>query len=217
MSLPLTKCYDPADFAELAEELKSVEQYWEAASEQSEMRKWEYALALRAQADWFDQLGDFIPANWRRTFDVGGAGSPFSKMASDDVYVIDPKEGASLQAHMNTDSRMAPQVYCLSVLEHLPPADLDQFLYHLACLTAPGGLLFLTFDYHPTDGPDTEHFHWMRERIFGPVSWQAIAATFVDVDADKPFRLLGEQDWAWHGPYQSWGYAAASVALVKRA
>ena len=35
-------------------------------------------------------------------------------------------------------------VFCISVLEHVD--DVTEFLYHLGCLVAPGGLLFLTVD-----------------------------------------------------------------------
>lgn len=222
MSLALSKTLDPADFAELAEELAIVDTHFTSAREQHPMRRWEYAMALRAVREWQPA---YTPVN---VYDVGGAGSPFSAMCGSlmigDPIVVDPDvephKGyrTPLAEFVRGGARLAQAVFCLSVMEHVD--DLDQFLYHLSCLVAPGGLLFLTGDY--CDGyytakddagvPDHYHFHWMRKRIFNAYSWGMIAGIL----HRHSFVHLGGVDVAWHGP-QVYDYTFASLALVKRA
>jgi hypothetical protein len=209
--IPLTKTLDPADRAELTAELAVVDQHFTKDAPQHPLRRWEYALALRAHDQWAAtaQIGGPI-------YDVGGSGSPFYRMLDPyQVRVVDPKElhGEDLARFLQGSPRLGAAVFCLSVIEHV--ADLDRFLYHLACLTAPGGLLFLTMDFgdttghHPLSDPDPFHFHWMRRRIFTRTSWYALGL-------DLPrFDLFGEADWAYHGAHV-YDYTFASLALQKR-
>lgn len=217
MSLPLalSKYYNPEeDLPELAEELVVVDAHFNAASPQSEHRRWEYALALRAFATW-----DRSAAR-ARVVDVGGAGSPFWRMiGGGNVYVIDPAENVSLAAHLANNAPLADAVFCLSVLEHVE--DLDQFLYHLSCLVAPGGLLFLTMDCcgcrdHEPEA-DPHHFNGMRKRIFTPYALPLV----VDDLLDARFSWLGPRDYEFYAPRlyggaTDPGYSFASLALVKR-
>lgn len=229
MSLPLTKTLDPADFAELAEELQVVDTYFEKALTQHPMRRWEYALALRAHAQW--NVGTTTGGLGGLTYDVGGSGSPFYWMLDPyQTVVIDPAEshGLDLAAYLRQHACLGRAVFCLSVLEHVE--DLDQFLYHLGCLVAPGGLLFLTMDAcdherHALDVEDPHHFSWMRRRIIytgdrhdsttltyhRPDAWKGI----LDTLQPYGFRQFGEVDWAYHGP-QVFDYTFASLALVRR-
>jgi hypothetical protein len=211
MSLPLTKCLDPEhDYAELAEKLKVVDQHFHADSEQHPHRKWEYALALRAFDTWLESRK--MPTAIGHVIDVGGSGSPFHRMLGSSAIVVDPKEsdGQDLEGYLQTAPRLSHTVFCLSVLEHVE--DLDQFCYHLSCLVAPGGLLFLTMDCcgcpEHTE-PETHHFHWMRKRIFTFEQRLNLAFSF------KDFQLLGGADWLYHGDHV-YDYAFASLALVKR-
>lgn len=213
--LPLSKTLDPADFDQLTEELKVVDRYFTKEREQHPMRRWEYALALRAYDEWIgpqtketDLYGGVV--------DVGGAGSPFWRMlaqGNSHVQIVDPDGGDDLATYLRSCPPLAEAVFCLSVLEHVD--DLDRFCYHLSCLVAPGGLLVLTTDYcdanaiHPVD---TYHFHWMRKRIFTAGSLGRMSATFLA----HYFDLLGPADFTWHGP-QVFDYSFASLALVKRA
>ena len=118
---------------------------------------------------------------------------------------------------------MSSAVFCLSVPEHVD--DLDEFLYHLSCLTAPGGLLFLTFDCcgcasHDAEEetpPDEHHFHWIRRRIFGQADLRELAEKLLDLQ----FGWLGERDFTSYQPQlyggtTDPGYSFASLALVKR-
>lgn len=228
--MTLSKCYTPEDLglseplgpmhiAPLAPELKIVDQHFTAAREQHPARRWEYAMALKAQAEWYDR-STVRPQG--PVIDVGGAGSPFWKMVNKEVcQVVDPVEGMDLAEHLRLGARLASEVYCLSVIEHVD--DLDQFLYHLGCLVAPGGLLFLTCDFLPLAGvADTAHFHWMRKRIFNKARLGAIAFgedTDVGVSILSDFAVLGgTPDWRYVAPIEAgWGYTFASLALVKRA
>lgn len=215
MSLALSKTLDPADFEQLTEELKLVDEHFTSAREQHPMRRWEYAMALYAFKTW--QLQS--PQSKRFVYDIGGAGSPFRSMfRGTSVLVVDPDEPAGPQrppcdlASMlaNYAPRLGPAVFCLSVIEHVD--DLDQFLYHLACLVAPGGLLFLTADYWNHCGPDQAHFHWMRKRIFCP---KTIVEQVVSRLAGHNFTWLGPHDLRWTAPHV-YDYSFVSLAMVKR-
>jgi len=138
---------------------------------------------------------------------VGGAGSPFHRMVGGSAIVVDPKEGMDLAAYLDTAPRLSHAVFCLSVLEHVD--DLDRFCYHLGCLVAPGGLLFLTMD-HGTDLPDQYHFHWDRKRIFDTKAWEQIR------EKCGEFELFGGRDRTYHGN-QVYDFSICSLAMVKRA
>lgn len=216
--LPLSKTLDPADLALLPKELKIVDQYFASVSPQHPLRRWEYALALRAMTYWLGAL----PSTRQHFTDVGGAGSPFASIAGELGWhpeLIDPAapsgSGRTLAEEVVRHPRLADVVTCISVLEHVE--DLDRFCYHLSCLVAPGGLLFLTVDYcdAPTlgdDPPDFYHFSWMRKRIFNAYTLaRRVAGPFQQRD----FLTFGAADFTWHGP-QVYDYSFASLALVKR-
>ena len=223
MPIALSKTLDPAtDYPELAPELKIVDQHFTKASPQHEHRRWEYAMALRAFETAFPREGAYYE-DVEVVYDVGGAGSPFGAMFlarphRHDVQftVIDPAVNCDLATHLAREPRLASAVFCLSVLEHVD--DLDQFLYHLSCLVAPGGLLFLTLDCWNEHGPDTAHFHWDRKRIFSIADLKYFAG-YGDDDCESlaNFSLLGEKDWVYHGHQLFASYTFASLALVKRA
>lgn len=225
MSLPLSKYYDPnKDLPELAEELAVVDEHFTKDSPQSEHRRWEYALALRAENTWRKTTGKDIYIG----YDVGGAGSPFYRMASVGL-VVDPNAPApgdyTLENFVTPGTELASMVTCLSVLEHVE--DLDQFLYHLSCLVAPGGLLFLTMDccgcegklYHTPEN-DPHHFNGMRNRIFTPGLLHTVAWTLEDLHFTPLDQLRdGFERYAprLYGGATDPGYSFASLALVKRA
>ena len=219
MTLPLSKTLDPADFDQLAEELAIVDRYFTSARPQHPMRRWEYAMALRAMTQW---LGEG-PNTRQQLVDIGGDGSPFASIVGERCWhpdLIDPvmSFGRTLAQELTHHPCLADVVTCLSVLEHV--TDLDRFCYHLSCLVAPGGLLFLTMDY--CDGfalaregflvPDTYDLHWMRERIFNQFTLKLLVGQFLKRD----FSMFGGGlDLIWHGPQVS-DYTFASLALVKR-
>lgn len=228
IDLPLSKTLDPADFDQLTEELAIVDRHFTKDREQHPMRRWEYAMALRAISTWWATKRLNVP----HAIDVGGAGSPFWRMIDvDNVYVVDPDATTDLAHYVAGCPRLSPIVTCLSVIEHVD--DLDRFLYHLGCLVAPGGLLFLTMDAcnherHALNVEDPHHFSWMRKRIFytgqrvdssalhynSPEDWLGVLRTFNNRD----FTCLGGPeglDQTYHGP-QVYDYTFASLALIKR-
>lgn len=224
MSLPLSKYYDPEhDLPELVEELLVVDEHFTKDAPQSEHRRWEYALAIRALDTWIE-AGHPSPG---RIADVGGAGSPFWRMVGGgNVHVVDPETNRTLARQLEINPYMAQAVFCLSVLEHVD--DLDQFLYHLSCLTAPGGLLFLTVDCCECDNQpdparwhlsehDPHHFASMRKRIFTKFGRIGMTENLLDLH----FRILGEHNYTdyqprLYGGATDPGYSFASLALVKR-
>lgn len=220
MSLPLSKYYDPdKDLPELAEELAVVDEHFTKDSPQSEHRRWEYALALRAENTWRKTTGKDIYIG----YDVGGAGSPFYRMASVGL-VVDPNAPApgdyTLENFVTPGTELASMVTCLSVLEHVE--DLDQFLYHLSCLVAPGGLLFLTMDCcgctNHLPEADPHHFNGMRKRIFTPGALAAVIDNLIDYQFDY-LQTYAHIDYVprLYGGATDPGYSFASLALVKRA
>jgi hypothetical protein len=205
----LTKTLQLTDLDELASELVIVDKYFHTEREQHELRRWEYAMALRACSTWGKPL--------TVAYDVGGAGSPFFYMLP--VTVVDPdRPGSTSLAEFVTQHNppLADAVFCLSVLEHVEHPV--KFLYHLGCLVRPGGLLFLTMDVtaYGTD-PGTVHFAHMRKRIFTAQdrqrggTWPEVAAGLVELG----FRYLGDADWAYHGHTLYGSYSFASLAMVK--
>jgi hypothetical protein len=212
MTLPLTKTLELSDFDALAEELQIVDRHFTSASEQHPMRRWEYALALRAQRQ--------MPYPAALVYDVGGAGSPFRYMADGEIRVIDPNEPSpnnyTLEQYVGGGTELGSQMFCLSVLEHVD--DLDHFLYLLSCLVAPGGLLFLTMDAWDRETADTAHFHWMRKRIF---NFPNDIGDLLDDLQDYGFATFGEIDDVYHGhqlgaPPNECSYTFASLCLRKR-
>ena len=212
MTFPLTKSWNPADLIlDLNAEAVVVTTAFRMASPQHEMRRWEYAMALRAIIRW--EVVSQHPIRPLTCYDVGGAGSPFWRMVPYQVQIIDPaaEEGQTLAAFVATQPPKRRIVTCLSVLEHI--VNLDPFLADLAALVLPGGLLFLTFDYQPDDALDQKMFHWMRQRIFTPMSWRRLVDDFRELG----FDLFEGEDWTFHAGWENWGYCPASLALRKRA
>ena len=212
MTIPLSKYYELEDYEELAEELNVVDQDFAKDSPQSPHRRWEYALAIRALDTWLETRRG--RGTTGKVVDVGGAGSPFWRMIGESTIVVDPHENDTIAEYLDKAPSLAQAVFCLSVLEHVE--DLDPFLYHLSCLTAPGGLLFLTFDacactdHLPEEDP--HHFRWMRKRIFTP----ECRGWLVEQLCEKyHFAPLGQIDYA-PKPVQVYDYSFASLALIKR-
>lgn len=207
--LALSKTLDPEDYAQLQPELKVVDRHFTKEREQHLHRKWEYSMALRAIDLWQGQ--SYAEATG---YDIGGAGSPFTHMAKLQVVdpdAADPAYRDTLEQFACAGAPLANVVTCLSVVEHVD--NLNQFLYHLTCLVAPGGLLFLTLDCCDCPSPhtDTHHFHWMRKRILNRADWADVQYQLCRYQC----RRMGDYDPDWHGA-QVYNYSFASLAMVKR-
>lgn len=202
--LALSKTMENSDLAEWPEEVARVKLVG-VLDQTPEARIWEYAQALRA----FDAWGGKAT---HEVTDVGGAGSPFWKMLNvDNAFIVDPKEGVDLATWLSKYPRLVDAVFCLSVLEHVE--HLDQFLYHLTCLVAPGGLLVLTFDCIGHDSGDHAHFHWDRKRIFGP----ALRYGMLRLLRELQMEPFGEYSSLYPADTLYGSYAVASLVLRKRA
>lgn len=216
-----TTLHPERDYAGLFAQLPDVQPY---LAGQHPHRAWEYALALQAVDTWkaqrTDRRGTFLG------YDVGGAGSDFHAALGDRlgsfVATIDPAyppTGTTLAEFLRVPQRLADVVTCLSVVEHVPPDDLDQFLYHLGTLVLPGGLLILTADTcgcpgeHDADHPDRHHFHWMRAQMFTMVS--RTQQLLMPLLGRNPFSLFGPHDLVYHGDHV-YDYSFSSLVLRKR-
>jgi 2-polyprenyl-3-methyl-5-hydroxy-6-metoxy-1,4-benzoquinol methylase len=123
-------------------------------------RQWEYASLFRV-------LGDSLDG---RTFlDVGGAGSPLPCLLAENgargvaldlqpllvelsnhishVRGLDLKAEVADAVTLSGRSAEFDVVICISVLEHVPPANRQRLLRNVSRTLKPGGLLYLTFDY----------------------------------------------------------------------
>lgn len=201
--------------ADLEEDLKPlVDQYVDPhfgdGADQHPVRRWEYAMALLALRTW--AVSDIRE---RTILDVGGAGSPLRSIVqaghggAGSYTVIDPAVTYG-QTVENYRGHPANVVFSISTYEHTtqPLA----FLEACARMTKPGGLLFLTFDYHAGGHTDTYHFHWMRERIVSRTTYGVLIDLFTEI---LDFDLFGEFSDIWHGP-QLYDYSVASLALQRR-
>lgn len=218
--IPLSKTMEPSDLLALEEALLPVDSVFTLDQPQSEWRRWEYGLAVEAIDQWEGTYPNRIYPGPHRLVDVGGAGSPFWRMTAFNTEIVDPDAYGkqTLAAYLATAPPLAPIVTCLSVIEHVD--DLSTFLYHLACLTAPGGLLVITTDMWDRGlGPDTSHFHWMRQRIFTPGTlYVETEDSVAQILAAYGFDFFGGYDPIYHGDqlYGPNGYTFASLVMRKR-
>ena len=208
--LLLSRTLDPADYDHFGEELKVVDAH--VGGLPHHHRRWEYALALHAIHRW-------SCARQRRVqgpiYDVGGgSGSTLCHMLGAwtdcETVVIDPTVNTTpLEQYVGAGIPLADVVTCISVIEHVP--RLDEFLYHLSCLVAPGGLLVLTMDYWNKCGPDTTDNRSLRERLFCPQTYARLRLQL------QPLQLttFGGLDPTFHGCHV-WDYTFASLVLEKR-
>jgi len=228
-SMPLSKCMDPAaDYPQLGPELDLVARY-NATEGQADQRRWEYAMAHRAIAEWLaaQQQADGWEDHPVRACDVGGAGSRFALTLTEvakEVDVVDPAlipedcharistfptdlwQHAATQAHDQYDLLTA-----ISVLEHVPDEEVRRFLRAARMLLRKGGLLVFTVDCWNTPGPDRAHFHWMRKRIYTPDTLRALHQSLWELG----FLRFGRSDYVYHGP-TIYDYGFASLMMIKK-
>ena len=221
-ALPLSKTCNPADLAILPVEVErrkaprvppllSEASYFppESLNGQHPMRRWEYALALHAIRCWRVGAGD----NPHHLLDVGGAGSPFldclrTIYPATSLELVDPAVNHSIEASTIRDDSY-DVLTCLSVLEHVPKPK--PFLKACARHLRPGGLMVLTVDYWDCEGPDTAHFHWMRERIYNRRSLTDVMTYCREA---LGLRRFGGADWTYFGNHV-YDYSFASLVLRK--
>lgn len=213
---PLTKTLDPADYRLLAPELVTVDQFDPTMSQASDHRRWEYAMALRAIDRWYDQAPT-RPKVMRTAIDVGGSGSPlFAILSSVGLVpsIIDPNYNYPLERILDKKPLMqASVVTCISVIEHVPLADLERFVLALGKAVMPGGLLFLTCDFTEDGTEDTHHFHWMRAQIFDERKLTLVADQLY---RENNLIIFGDVDKVYHGPQIYPAYTFASLCMVKQ-
>ena len=215
-SLPPSRLLHKSDWLTYPERLRAcVGQHFVSARPQHDARMIEYACALAAVDDVWA-----IPKFPLTAVDVGGDGSPFGLMLQDRVgvkpIIVDPASGgADLHNYLGQAPRLAHVLTCLSVLEHVPRAELPQMIDDLATLLAPGGVLVITADVALNvtgDVSDTFHFHWMRERIFtADTFYQEVVAPLLA----KGLQPLGTMDYATAVEPWCYNYGFISGVFVK--
>jgi 2-polyprenyl-3-methyl-5-hydroxy-6-metoxy-1,4-benzoquinol methylase len=183
-----------------------------------EHRTWEYGMALSA-----------LRENRTRTvLDVGGGASPFAVAAiwtGMEVLQLDPGhwqeaiQAQSLGLNMelpftNIDFMDFPKkhkydaVTCISVIEHIPPPQDEPFFLKLLSHIRPGGMLFLTTDFHPS-GKGVFDGH---ERTFNAESMLRL----IELGEEHGFSVWGDQpDYHHFMPVIFDKYSFAALALRK--
>ena len=178
-------------------------------------RRWEYGLAIRA-----------LLANKAKTvLDIGGGGTVFAPAASwlgMEVIQVDPEPYIKrVLAHakvidcplayiqkdfMDYNSRREfDAVTAISTIEHV----LDDGLFFDKMLTfiKPGGLLFITTDFHPSGEALAYPYHLRTYNI------ESLEALYVR--ASKEFAWFGDTcDYAYRGEDVN-NYTFASMVLKK--
>lgn len=204
---------------------------------QDATREWEYGMALKAIQAWGEAplLKQELGANglpWKLV-DIGGAQSNFCQALAylGHVEVVDPaihtpdgQSGITHGSEFNVShAKYSVEEYavgfpgrfnvltCISVIEHIPQKQIQEFLRALHRLLKPGGLLVLTTDYWDFEGPDTAHFHWMRERIYTPETLRYLRKKIREVG----FDTFGETSLAWNGNIV-YDYSLVHLSYVKR-
>lgn len=202
----LSRTLDPSDYQHLGAMLEAVDCY--QLEGEPPHRRWEYALALQAIGEWHATgrpLRDPV-------YDVTDGATPFQQLLTQGtgcaVRVWDADITAILG--LSTGAQLASVVTCLSTIDRVP--QLDDFLYYLSCLVAPGGLLVLTMPFWDRCGPDTAHGHEARQRIFCPKTYLQLRNTAVMRYHLAPF---GGVDPTYHGA-QVEDHSVASLVLEKR-
>lgn len=212
MTLPLSKTLHPDDYQALAAEVAFVEAFGgEALAQQHPHRRWEYALALRAFLTWTQGQPPASLARPWRVLDVGGAGSPLASLLHRglvEAAVCDPGVNTPIEAAPYPDATF-DAVFAISVIEHVP--EVPPFLAACTRVLAPKGLLFLTADYWDTPGPDTAHFHWMRERIYSQPSWDRLSRALRDLGLTR----FDGVDPIYHGDQLFGSYTFCSLCFTK--
>lgn len=198
---------------------------------QHPIRTWEYTQALDALEAWYQRIenrpGD--EPHGLTCADVGAAGSQFWRALSQhsrehpvariDPALSDPVDPRYKQYPMSLglfrtaypDLRF-DAVFCLSVLEHVPDDESEEyshFLHDLTGLVKPGGLLMITVDAAETD-TDRYHFCWMRERIYNPDAM----GDLVTAVTRRGFTPIGSPNWDYEGP-TLYDYTVAALACSK--
>jgi len=175
----------------------------------SPAERWSYALALHAVIQW----SATARALHDPLYDVGGADARFFLMLHTEtgrrVEILDPVVRRPLAAACIGGAQLADVITALSLLEHVE--DVDQTLYHLTCLLAPGGLLVLTFAYWNRCGADLAVGRERRRRIFCPKTYAGLRLQLKALGCE-PF---GGLDPLYHGP-QVQDHTRASLVVVKR-
>lgn len=177
-----------------------------------EHRRWEYGLAIQALLD--------IDA--KKVLEVGGGGSlliPLAYLSGMEVTEVDPWDctdtlekqaqllGSAPIRYFQQDfldfelDEKFDAVVCTSVIEHVP--EHERFFLKLLEYVAPGGILVLTTDFHPS----SEKFSDAHERTYSGEDLLKYA------DLAKDFTIFGgEYDYTYWGNYV-YQYAFGSLVL----
>lgn len=227
-ALPTNKVCDLAgDAAQLAPYYEAIDRFPDVMASQHAIRKWEYGMALRTLDIWVKGPGEHPPYTGGplEICDVGGGGTGFCQLLAtltpEPVVVIDHGlrpascDGilfapTSVEAFAATGRHdQFDVITSISVIEHV--AQVRPFLRAIRMLLKPGGLLVLTADYWDCEGPDTAHYHWMRQRIYNP---DRVTRLLQD-GRELGFQIFGTSDWAYPGP-QIYGYSVCCVAMTRK-
>jgi 2-polyprenyl-3-methyl-5-hydroxy-6-metoxy-1,4-benzoquinol methylase len=224
--IPFSKTMRMPDFQELEPELALVDKVlWMlngGDKAQHPMRRWEYAMAVKAYTHWTGNKYGYMSEKKSIISDHGcctGMLAPLMFYLGNDVRMYEVwswgnQEALALQqmemvkahavgggsyqmihrplGHMIEEDKGVDVAFCISTMEHIPPYELA---FRQMCQTVnPGGMLFMT-----TDSAEDEHDHYIANNVragtmFNATVYQRLAAW----GEEEGFKLMNEtSDWSW--------------------
>lgn len=218
----LTKAYHPEDHRVLPAQA-DVCAYMATQPEGClSVRAWGYGMALYARAVWQQRMESQRPPGYLwQILDVGGVHPngrdlPLTTILSEaarragvhqEVAIVDPVLTATMEAaHISANSQDC--IFGLDLFEHA--AEPTRVLKAMHRALVPWGLLFLTFAYTDSEGPDEFCDAYTRRRIYTPHTWNKL----YKLARELGFRKCGEADWKPRGSHRD-DYNTASLCMVK--
>jgi hypothetical protein len=201
--LLLSRTLELPDYERFAEELKVVDRH--NGQDLGLHRRWEFALALHAIWRWREARERQPEGTIYAIGDIGRLDLMLTEWTECEVAVM----RTPLHGWVQSETALTDVVTCVSVITHVP--DVEQLVYQLSCLLAPGGLLVLTMEFWNRCGPDQAHHHHQRQRIYCPKTYAALRT----LAQSYHLSTFGGLDPAYHGA-QVMDYTLASLVLEKK-
>lgn len=222
MTIPFSKTMRMSDFADLGGELEVVENVLAMLNggdkAQHPLRKWEYAMALKAFRYWDKNRSTAMMA---RVSDHGcctGMLAPMMYWMGHDVRMYevwawgDQQNFATWQmekmreaqgcgtyrwinkplGQLTEDDRGVDVAFCISTIEHI--SGFEHAFRQMCDTVDPGGMIFIT-----SDSAEDEHDHYIANNVrAGTMFNKTVYEKLAGWGREMGFELMGgTADWSW--------------------